>query len=271
MIASLRGEKPLLLQSPAPTLSNGERNADWRKGWRPVIGGWRRGMDVAVIVAAGWAAPAFAATRGFTITSFDTIRVDAPIEVIITTGAGASARAEGDQALLDRLKVDVSGRAMTVAAERARPGEKSGGHVTLRLSTGDLQRIVQTGGGSVSVSRMKGLRGEIVLGGNGDVSVAAVDIDQLSLGVAGAGRATLSGRAGAATVRVNGPGAVMAEGLRARQATVSNDGPGNVTLTADVTAKVTASGSGDVTVVGKAACQVDNRGTGRISCGGEAY
>jgi Putative auto-transporter adhesin, head GIN domain len=215
--------------------------------------------------------PADAATRGYTVTSFDAIRVDAPVEVIITTGAGASARADGDQPLLDRLKVEVSGRLMAVTMERARPGEKSGGRATLRLSTGDLSRVVLTGGGSISISRMKGLRGDIVLGGNGDVSVAAVDVDQLNLGLAGAGRATLAGRAGVANVRVNGPGAVAAEALRARQASVSNDGPGNVALTAEVTAKVTASGSGDVTVVGKAACQVENRGTGRISCGGEAY
>lgn len=226
---------------------------------------------LAGMAAVAMAAPAEAATRGFTVTSFDAIRVDAPVEVIVTTGAGASARAEGDQALLDRLKVDVSGRLMAVTMERARPGEKSGGRATLRLSTGAIGRVVLTGGGSVSVSRMKGLRGDIVLGGNGDVSVAAVDVDQLNLSVAGAGRATLAGRAGIANVRVNGPGAVMAEGLRARQAVVSNDGPGNVALTVEVTAKVTASGSGDVTVVGKAACQVENRGTGRISCGGEAY
>ncbi|AJR25690.1 MULTISPECIES: GIN domain-containing protein [Sphingobium] len=225
-------------------------------------------LPVAIML---WAAPAAAATRGFTITSFDAIRVDAPVEVTITTGAGASARADGDQAVLDRLKVDVSGRLLAVTVERARPGEKSGGRAVLRLSTGDLSRVVLTGGGSVSVSRMKGLRGEIVLGGNGDVSVAAVDLDQLSLGVAGAGRANLSGRAGVATIRVTGPGAVMAEGLRVRQAAVANDGPGNVAVTAEVSARVSASGSGDVTVAGKAACSVDNRGTGRISCGGEAY
>ncbi|KXU30016.1 hypothetical protein A0J57_09280 [Sphingobium sp. 22B] len=229
-----------------------------------------RSLALPVVIMLG-AAPAAAATRGFTITSFDAIRVDAPVEVTITTGAGASARADGDQAVLDRLKVDVSGRLLAVTAERARPGEKSGGRAVLRLSTGDLSRVVLTGGGSVSVSRMKGLRGEIVLGGNGDVSVAAVDLDQLSLGVAGAGRANLSGRAGVATIRVTGPGAVMAEGLRVRQAAVANDGPGNVAVTAEVSARVSASGSGDVTVAGKAACSVDNRGTGRISCGGEAY
>src|SRR3546814_11380767 len=90
-------------------------------------------------------------------------------------------------------------------------------------SSDRLSRVVLTGGGSVSVSRMKGLRGEIVLGGNGDVSVAAVDLDQFSLGVAGAGRANLSGRAGVAAIRVTGPGAVMADGLRVRQATRSEE------------------------------------------------
>ena len=70
---------------------------------------------------------------------------------------------------------------------------------------------------------------------------------------------------------MNGPGAVAAEGLRARQASISNDGPGSVTLTAEVTAKVVSTGSGDVTVGGKPACTIDNRGTGRILCDGENY
>ena len=192
--------------------------------------------------------PAASATRGYTITSFDAIRVDAPVEVIITTGAGASAKVDGDQSLIERLHIDVSGRLLTIRMDRAQPGEKSGGRATVRLSTGTLERLVLTGGGSISVSRMKGLRGEIVLGGNGDVSVAAVDLDQLSLGLAGAGRATLAGRAAIATVRVNGPGAVAADGLRVRQATVSNDGPGIVAVNGDVTANISSSGWGLLTL-----------------------
>lgn len=225
-----------------------------------------------IAFAAAWTSnPAAAATRGYTITSFSAIRVDAPVEVIVTTGAGASARIEGDQSLIDRLRIDVSGRLLTVSLERSPSGEKGAGRATLRLATGELSRIVLTGGGSISVSRVKGQRGDIILGGNGDVSVAALDLDQLNLGVAGAGRVTLAGRAGNATLRVNGPGAVAAEELHVRQALIGNDGPGNIIVTADVTAKVTASGSGDVTVMGKAACQVENKGTGRISCGGKAY
>lgn len=217
------------------------------------------------------AAPAGAATRGYTITSFDAIRMDAPVTLVLTTGGGASARADGDQAALDRLKVDVTGRVLVVTMDRPRPGEKSGGAASLRLSTLMVQRVVLTGGGSIAIDRMRGLRGEIVLGGNGDISIGAVDLDRIDVALAGGGRATLNGRAGVANIRVNGPGAVAADGLRARQASVGNDGPGSITLTADVTAKIISTGSGDVTVNGKAACTVDNRGTGRIGCGGEAY
>jgi hypothetical protein len=230
-------------------------------------GALRALIGTAILIAT----PATAATRGYTITSFDAIRVDAPVSVIVTTGAGASARAEGDLALLDRLNVNVSGRLLTISMNRAQPGEKSGGAATLRLSTGDLSRIVLTGGGSVAVNRMKGLRGDIVLGGNGDVTVAAVDLDRIDLSLAGGGRATLTGRTGIANIRVSGPGAVAGDALRARQATLANDGPGSIALTAEVTAKITATGSGDVTVTGKAACSVDNRGTGRIACGGDSY
>ena len=228
-------------------------------------------MVLLIGLSLGLVLPAEAATRGYTITSFDAIRVDAPVTVVVTTGSGASARADGDQAALDRLKVDVSGRLLIISMTRPRSGEKSRGAATLRLSTGMIDRIVLTGGGSVMVDRMKGLQGQIVLGGNGDVGVADVALDRIDVALAGGGRATLGGRTGVANIRVNGPGAVAAEGLRARQASISNDGPGSVTLTAEVTAKVVSTGSGDVTVGGKPACTIDNRGTGRILCDGENY
>lgn len=231
----------------------------------------RDALRALTLTVLGLASPAAAATQGYTITSFDAIRVDAPITVIVTTGGGVSGRAEGDRDMLDRLRVDVSGRVLTVSLQPLKAGEKRGGAATLRLSTGDLSRVVLTGGGSVAVTRMKGMRGQIMLGGNGDISVESVDVDQLDLGLSGGGRATLAGRAGTATIRVSGPGALAGDALRARQATISNDGPGNVTLAVDVTAKISASGSGDVTISGKAACTADNRGTGRILCGDTNY
>lgn len=222
--------------------------------------------------ACATATPAWAASQALTITGFDAMRVEAPVTVIVTTGAGISGRAEGDRAMLDRLRITVSGRLLTVRADRPAAGSKNaGGTATLRLSTDQVNRAILTGGGSIVIDRMRGVRGEIALNGNGDVSVGAVEVDQLNLTVAGGGRATLSGRAGDAAIRVTGPGAVAAEALHARQAVLANDGSGDIVVTADVTARVRATGSGDVTVLGRAACTVDNQGTGRVSCAGADY
>ena len=231
----------------------------------------RSALRALILAGLAMAPPAAAATRGYTITSFDSIRVDAPVTVTLVTGQGPSARAEGDQAMLDRLHVDVSGRTLSITADRLRSGEKGGGTAIVRVSTGMLDRVMLTGGGSISIDRLKGLRGQIVLGGNGDIAVGDVQLDRIDLMLAGGGRATLAGRTGVANIHVTGPGAVAAEDLRARQAEIGNDGPGNVALTAEVNARVVASGSGDVIVAGKAACTVDHRGTGRVLCGGEAY
>ncbi len=212
-----------------------------------------------------------AATQGYTLTSFDTLRVEAPVTVMVTTGMGVAARGEGPRGTLDRLKLDVSGRLLTIRIASLRPGEKAAGPATLQISTGALRRLVLGGGGSVTVNRMKGLTAEIVSGGNGDVTVKAMDVDRLTVALAGGGRVTLAGRAGVADVRVSGPGGVAGEALTARQVKVGNEGPGTISLTAAVSADVRASGSGDVTVAGKAACTVANEGTGRVLCGGESY
>lgn len=216
------------------------------------------------------AAPAQAATRGFTITGFDAVRIDAPVKVILTTGGSIGARADGDQAALDRLRVEVSGRLLTVTMDR-RAGEKASSPATLRLSTQMVSRIVLAGGGSVMVDRMKGLAGQLVLGGSGDIAIADVQLDRLDLMLGGAGRVTLAGRAGVANFQVIGPGAIVAAQLRARQLTIGNNGPGSIAASADVNATVTASGSGDISVDGKPACTVTNRGTGTIRCGADSY
>ncbi len=209
--------------------------------------------------------------RTYTISSFDSLRVEAPVSVLLTTGRGSSARAEGPRGTLDRLKVELSGRVLKIGLIAAPDGGRSAGPARLILSTGDLRRVMLTGGGSVTIDRMKGLAGDIVLGGNGDVTVGAADLDRLTVMLAGGGRVTLAGRAGVANLSLSGPGSIAADALTARQAKLVADGPGAIALTASVSADVRASGSGDVTVSGKAACTVSNQGTGRIACGGKSY
>ncbi|WP_336959375.1 GIN domain-containing protein [Sphingobium aquiterrae] len=228
---------------------------------------------IAALPCAPFCALAHAATQPYVVTTFDSIRVEAPVRVAIRTGAGTSARGEGDRQILDRLEVLVSGGLLLV---RLRPpaslGEaRPGGTATLTLSTGLIRRAQLLGGGALTIDAMKGQRGDIALAGSGDIAVGAVALDRLVVMVAGNGRMTLSGAAGVLEARSTGAGIVDAPGLKAKQATLVNQGPGSITLTVNGPADIATAGSGDVTVLGTPACKVTRGGTGRISCGGKDY
>ena len=77
----------------------------------------RSALRALILAGLAMAAPAAAATRGYTITSFDSIRVDAPVTVTLVTGLGPSARAEGDQAMLDRLHAEDAPKVVVLGFE----------------------------------------------------------------------------------------------------------------------------------------------------------
>src|SRR5690606_1830762 len=113
------------------------------------------------------AAGAHAASQPYIVTGFDSIRVNAPVRVVVTTGGGVSARGEGDRDSLDRLELSNSGSLLTVRLKTPEPGTKSKGPVTLTLSTGQLKRIALSGGGSITIDRLKGLSADLALAGSG--------------------------------------------------------------------------------------------------------
>jgi hypothetical protein len=214
---------------------------------------------------------AAAASQPYIVTGFDSIRVNAPVRVVVTTGGGVAARGEGDRDALDRLELSNSGSLLTVRLKAPEPGTKSKGPITLTLSTGQLKRITLSGGGSIAVDRLKGLSADLALAGSGDISVDAVAVDAVGITITGSGRVTLAGSAGVLNASVSGPGALAAEGLKAKQARIANDGPGTIVLTAIIAADIAARGSGNVSVLGEPACKVNRGGTGRILCAGQNY
>ncbi|RVT42162.1 GIN domain-containing protein [Sphingobium algorifonticola] len=223
-----------------------------------------------IIAFAALPVPTLAATQTYTITRFDSVRLDAPIRVAITSGKGVTASGEGDREALDRIDMKVSGNSLVIRMKPRPSGQKGGGGpVTLRLSTDDVRRATLTGGGSLSIDRMKGTRGDIMLGGGGDLTIGAVALDQFNILLSGSGRVTVAGKAGRTDVRVSGPGTLSAEALTARDARLTNEGTGSIAITASATADVRAYGSGDVIVSGKAACTVVHNGAGRVLCGGD--
>lgn len=221
-------------------------------------------------VAAGWAAPAGAAERGYSVTDFDRIRVDGPYRVTLATGRSPSARATGSPGAIDALSVEVQGRTLIVRRNSAAWGGQPGradGSVELRLSTPAIRAAALNGAGSLSIDRLRGASIDLSVSGAGLLSVGAIEADRLTAGVIGSGRMTLAGRAAIAQIGVRGTGGIDGAALVVKDAKVGAEGPGDIKLSATDTANVLANGSGSMTVLGNPACTVKASGSAAVVCG----
>ena len=212
---------------------------------------------------------ASAAEQQYSVTAFDTVRMQGPFTVVITTGKGNSARGEGDRAALDRVSMSVSGGVLTIRALPSRTGEGAGspGRITLHLTTAVVRRVMMGGSGTLRIDGMKAVRGDLNLAGSGELVVDGIAVDQLVVNSAGNGRLRLNGSAGSIKAQVIGAGSIEATELVTKAALIDSQGPGTIAMNVTGTAEVSVKGAGDVTVLGKAACKVTQAGSGNVVCG----
>jgi len=216
------------------------------------------------------AAPAAAAERSYTITSFDRIRVEGPFAVTVTSNRGPAARASGTAAALDEVVARVDGRTLVLRRGTGGWGGYPGGQrgpVSIAVSVPQLASASLTGAGSLTIDAMRGQRLDLVVDGSGALRVGRIETDRLTATVVGAGAMALGGQAAEARIIVRGSGGLDAPQLSVADANVTADGAGSVRLAARRTANVQASGGGSVLVSGSPACTVRNSGAGEVTCG----
>jgi len=224
----------------------------------------------AVAFAALAAAPAEAAERRFTITSFDKIEVTGPFDVTVTTGRGPSAAASGSPQAMERVSIDVQGRTLRIRPNRSAwggyPGT-SGGPVTIRVSTHELRAATVAGSGNITIDKAKAMRFDASLAGSGRIGISALEADTLSVGLLGSGKIALAGKAKEMVATIKGSGDLEGAGLTAEEAKINADTAGTIALSVRRAASINATGQGDTTIIGKPACQVKAQGSGRVICG----
>lgn len=216
------------------------------------------------------AAPAAAAERAFSVTSFDRIRVEGPFAVTVTTGKAPSARASGSAEALERVQLRVEGRTLLIRPSLSGWGGYPGRQdapATIAVTTPDLHTAVLLGSGRLDVDRMRGARAVLTAEGSGRLSVRQLEVDYASLAVAGSGGIEAAGRARQVAAVARGAAEIRADDLVAPDLNLIAETAGSVTLTATRTARVRASGVGSVEVLGSAACEVQKLGSGPLRCG----
>jgi hypothetical protein len=215
------------------------------------------------------AAPAAAAERNYSVTSFDRIRIDGPYQVTLKTNVAPFARASGAQGALDGVSVKVEGRTLIV---RAAPGGSWGGYpgasrgpATIAVGTHELKTVWINGAGALSVDKVKGLSFDASIHGAGVMRIDSANVDLVKLAMSGAGGARLAGRAAKLTAHVSGTSTLDAEALAAKDAVIGAEGPVQVRANVGGTAKINALGLASVAIAGGAACEVKAQGSASVT------
>jgi hypothetical protein len=215
------------------------------------------------------AAPAAAAERNYSVTSFNRIRVDGPYQVTVKTNVAPFARASGSQAALDGVSIRVEGRTLVVRADTSGgwggyPGE-SRGPVTIELGTHDLTTAWVNGAGALFIDKVKGLSFDLAIQGAGVMRIDSADVDQLKIGLSGTASARLSGRAAKVTATIRGSSSLDAENLAVKDAVIGAEGPAMIRANVTGTAKVDALGLASVALAGSPSCTTKSQGSASVT------
>lgn len=217
-----------------------------------------------ILVLFACAAPAFGTERTLTMTDFDSVRVEGPFIVTVTTGRGTAGRVSGDARALDHVRVDVEdGTAVIRATEDANDARPA----RVMLVTRTMTRASLAGSGTLTIDRMTGNDARVTLDGSGRLSVNAAAADGLTAITAGTGTLTLAGKARNGTLEARGSGTLDATRLTIADARIILDGSGTLFASASRAAQVGVKGTGSATIYGTAACTVKREGSASVRCG----
>jgi putative autotransporter adhesin-like protein len=134
--------------------------------------------------------------------------------------------------------------------------------ITIHFKT--LDRLALSGNVNVSVPRLSAP--VVRIGASGGTTLAIDDLQAGSLRVDGSGalKADLAGRVDTEHVSISGAGSYRADRLRAKDATVSVSGVGNVVLHAEHKLRASISGAGLIEYVGDPEVTEHVSGIGRV-------
>lgn len=226
-------------------------------------------MKHAAFVALLLAAPAGAAERNYSVTTFDRVRIDGPYQVTLKTNVSPFARASGTQAALDSVSIKVEGRTLVVRANSGAgwggyPGEARG-PVTIEVGTHEVSSASINGAGALLIDRVKGLSFDLSVQGAGTMRIDKAEVDLLKAGLSGSASARISGRVAKLTAMVRGTSSLEAETLAAKDAVIGAEGPAMIRASISGTAKVNAVGLASVTLAGAPSCITKTQGSATVT------
>lgn len=211
--------------------------------------------------------PRATSQRSFQVGQFQSVSLEGSPNVVVTVGGAPSVRAEGDSRMVERLDVRVEDGTLRIGYRRGWLDFRSGGPVTVYVTTPALNGATIAGSGDMRVDRVEGEAFEAEIAGSGDMEIGQLRARRASFAIAGSGNLRAAGTADDVDVSIAGSGNVSLNQLQSRRSSVSVAGSGNISVNASDTVEGDLMGSGNVTVHGRARCSISKMGSGNVRCG----
>jgi hypothetical protein len=218
-----------------------------------------------------------AAERRFTLSAFDTVRIEGDVAVEITSDAAPFALASGDPRALEALSVRVQGNTLYIRrARRNIPMEARNRPATpdalplVRLDARAVTSLTLLGHGSARIDRLSGSRPSATMDGNGSVEIGSVIAEAVAFNVNGGGSLKVGGTATRGRAVMLGDGLIEGAGLTLSALDFFGEGPVRARLTVDGPARISVKGDADVQVGGNPDCTVRQSGVNIVTCSGAA-
>lgn len=215
--------------------------------------------------------PAYAAERTFLMGSFDDIIIIGDMQVNIITDKAPSAKATGDRRALDSLRLDRSGKIMTVRmqdiiySDKAKPISQP---LIINLTNRQVRNIAIRGNAKLSVTELRQVtEAKIGIDGGGDIRIGNAITDSLSANVSGNGSIhILGGSVRLTKIDMQGNGTFDATAMSTQQLKLSHNGNATSRASIEEKAEISNTGAGNIDIVGKGLCFIRKAGSARITC-----
>ncbi|MBK6707915.1 MAG: DUF2807 domain-containing protein [Sphingomonadales bacterium] len=227
----------------------------------------------AFTISVGLPVSASAATKTFLIGSYEELLVEGDITVILDNNRTPSAKASGDRALVEALKIERNGLFVRVRIqdyEGKTQSARVNQPLVVHLGGRGVTRISADGSASISVNQLRSAGGTatLKLSGPGSIAVDRLESDRANLSVTGSGGITIGGgKVRVGQINMDGTGTISAAPLAIQQAKLTQSGNARTHLSVSEQIDISNSGAGTITIDGKATCFIRQPGSARIKCG----
>jgi Putative auto-transporter adhesin, head GIN domain len=231
----------------------------------------RRCIDMLALIAMFTPQFASAEQRKFLVGGFDNIIIDGDMRINIVTGKGPSGKAVGDRWILDLLKMERVSDNLYIRVQQPASDQNTiriKEPLVITLTNQNIRSIKLLGNAKLTVNNIEsdGVS-RIYLDGGGSVDIGRMKTDKLDVAVTGSGKVTIgAGSARESALMMEGAGVYDAKNLKTRKFRLEQNGNATVSANVEENATLSNTGSGNITITGNAECFIRRAGSAIISC-----